>query len=145
MSVAFDITLIGDKKLARKMGDLAVVDQRKVMRKAQREAFRVVLNATKTGVPRDTGRLRKGIKLRALKRSRVRSGVYVRTPTREELGIDPGDDTAYYPAYVEFGHDNVPPVPFMRRAFDANKDRVWRKFHVMLWRGVNDIWGRPTL
>jgi len=141
MGAAFDITLLGDKKLNKAFGALAVIDQRKVMRKSQRAAFKPVLKSAKANAPVRTGKLKKSLKLRALKRSRNRSGVFVRTGTRSELGI-PENAKYYYPAHVELGHSDVAPVPFLRNAFDSNKDRVWRKFHVMLWRGTRDVWGR---
>ena len=141
MPAAFDIRLLGDEKLTKAFAALERVDQRKVMRKAHRAAFKPVLAAAKTYAPvGKTGKLKRFIKLRALKRSRVRTGVFVRTGTRSEMGLPTGDDDPYYPAHVALGQFNVAPVPFMRRAFDNNKDRVWRKFHVMLWRGIKTTW-----
>ena len=164
MAGSFDLQLFGDKKLDKALGDLSRIQQRKVMRTAQRAAFKPLLKQIKSAVPVDTGDLRKSIKLRALKRSRVRSGVYIRTGTRDELNIGHGqaDSVArtrgaggqftstggtrrpgYYPAHVEFGHDGKTPVSYIRATFDANKETIWRRFHTLLWDGIKKVWSSP--
>ena len=73
-----------------------------------------------------TGRLKAAIKVgkpRGIKRGRtVTIGVHRRD-------IDLSDkDGAYYPAFVEYGHGGptpAPPHPFIRPAYDLNKDAAW--------------------
>ena len=142
MAGSFDLQLFGDKKLDKALGDLSRIQQRKVMKTAQRAAFNPLLKQIKAAVPKDTGALRKSIKLRALNRSRVRSGVSIRTGTRSELGI-PEDASGYYPAHVELGHEGATPVAYIRATFDANKETIWRRFHTLLWDGIKKVWSSP--
>lgn len=135
----FKLDLLGDKKLSAALAAVERVPQRRIMRVAMRESYRMVHRAAKQNAPRDTGALRRGIKLRAIKRNRRKVGVGVFLPDRIKLGLDP-DGKWYYPAIVEYGHDNVPPNPFLRNVHDQNKDRVWSRFHRLLWRGILRTW-----
>jgi len=81
--------------------------QKKIGRKATREGAKAVLVRARTLVPVKSGKLRKGLRVRSLKRSRTRFGHKVATPTREYLGIPAKDKhgkvPAYYPAVLEYG------------------------------------------
>jgi len=143
MAKLVDISLTGDKRLQRKLNRLPVVVQRKIVRRAAREAMRPVLATAKQLAPvlqgggppeRVPGLMRDTIKIKALKPStwqkkRHTFGIVVCTAPREVLGIAP-DDPYYYPAAVEFGHEAsgwyaggppVPAYPFMRPAMDQNR------------------------
>lgn len=132
-----NIELLGEPELQRKLDALDRKVQRKVVRKAIREGAKPVLAAAKAKVPVDTGALKAGLKLRALKRSRTGFGVYIRTPTRAELDI-PDDDESYYPAVVEYGAEFSPPQPYMRPAMDENRDRATAKITEVLRTGINE-------
>lgn len=139
MGAAFDISLLGDEALKKAFRELSVIDQRGAFRKSMRVAFKPVLSSAKSNAPVSSGNLKKHLKLRAVKRNRRIAGVVVRTGTREEMGI-PANAKWYYPAHVELGHSNVAPVPYLRNAFDSNKDRVWRDFSTLLWGNIKIIW-----
>ena len=142
MAIGVKIELLGDKKLDAALARLSGPAQKKAFRKSAREAFKPVLAAAKQKVPVDTGKLKKSLKLRSLKRSRGTIGVEVRTGTREELEI-PADEPGYYPMAVEAGTKTQPAQPYIRPAFDENKDLVERRLRAALARNIDEAWNRP--
>lgn len=71
------VVLTGDAELNRKLQALKSTKAKQAIRKASRESLRPVLSSAKSNAPKRSGALRKGIKLRALKRSRSRIGAQV--------------------------------------------------------------------
>lgn len=69
--------LTGDKELNRKLAALKSTKAKQAIRKASRAALRPIHADAKSNAPKNRGDLRKGIKLRALKRSRSRIGAQV--------------------------------------------------------------------
>jgi HK97 gp10 family phage protein len=133
------IYLTGQKELDRQLKGLAVAVQKKLFRKAAREAARPILAAAKKYAPsahkkfknRDkqgrfrstrksrTGTLLKAIKLRAMKRSRSgRIGVQI------TLGEGYFKGKSYYGAFVELGTAKQKEQGFMRRAADDNREKA---------------------
>lgn len=89
----------GDKQLIRKFNELPVKVEKTIARKATREAGRPMLAEAKRNAPVATGKLRKSLKLRALRRSRKgRVGVTVGTSNREFSGEQ------FYGAFQEYGY-----------------------------------------
>lgn len=132
----FDISLLGDAELARKLQALPEKLERKVIRQAIRKGGQPILRTAKANANRLTGAMAKSIKLRAMKRKRGRIGVRIQTGTRLELGIG-ADDRHYYPAIVEFGDGGVrPPFRFMRRALDSNKNASMTTMRDEIARGI---------
>ena len=103
MANFIDIAVIGDKELQRKLKALDEKMQKKIVRKALRQAAKPVLSAARLLCPENTGRLRASLKLKVRRQKRGVFGVEVITGTRQELGIR-ANDPYYYPAAVEFGH-----------------------------------------
>lgn len=111
--------------------------EKKIARRATRAGATVVLNAARSIVGKRTGKLARGLRVRALKRSRKRFGHKVVTPTREYLGIAK-DAKHYYPAVLEYGTKGGrpwksdprkrtkarAPHPFMRPALKNNQGAV---------------------
>lgn len=93
------IIITGDAAADRALKEFATNAQRRIVRKATREGLRPVLTAAKANAPRKSGRLRKSIKLRAMKRSRTKVGARITTGT---AGSDFQGKT-YYGAFQEFG------------------------------------------
>lgn len=135
MSGIVDITLLGDKALARKLARLPGVTQKKIVRKALRQGARPVLAAAKRLCPVRYGVLKGSLKLRTVPRKRGLLGVEVSTGTRTELGI-PESDPGYYPMSVEYGHGRVAAQPFLRPALDENRDRAKRIIGQRLGRDI---------
>jgi hypothetical protein len=69
--------LTGDAELNKKLAALKSSKAKQAVRKASRESLRPIHADAKSNAPKDKGTLRKGIKLRALKRSRSRIGSQV--------------------------------------------------------------------
>ena len=117
----FDISLLGDAELARKLHALPEKVERKVIRQAIRKGGQPILRDAKANANKLTGAMAKNIKLRAMKRKRGRIGVRIQTGTRLEMGIS-ADEGYYYPAIVEFGDGATRRAfRFMRRALDSNQ------------------------
>jgi HK97 gp10 family phage protein len=118
--VAGSIVVTGIKEIDRNLKTLEPKIQRKVLRQAMRSGMKLVMQEALMRVPVLTGLLKRNIKLRAMKRSRSRTGLLV------QIRSDPGfvkpskaGVKYWYPAAVEFGHGTVPPHPFMRPAYDV--------------------------
>lgn len=113
-----DLTFLGDDELAKDMAQLEPKIQRKVLRQAFRAEAKEIAKIAKSLVPVETGELKKSIKVRAMKRSRVRVGYVVMAG----IGIDP--DKRNKAMAVEFGTKDRAATPYLRPAHDQRKDRA---------------------
>jgi len=121
--IAVDISGLGDTRLGKQLAKLEARIQKKIVRKALRTAGKMVLADARARVPVDTGALKKGLKLRAVKSRGGFVGVHITTPRRDELGI-PQSAKHYYPAVLEYGAENHPARPYLRPALDANRSKA---------------------
>ena len=127
----FRVDLKGEEELFKKLRTLRKTMQKKIVRQAQRPAFKIVEQTAKAIVPVETGRLRRSIKTRAVKRSRKRFGVMVRTDVP-------------YAAPVEFGHMRkdgsfVRPRSFLRHSFRIRRPRVKKTFIEQVRAGIRRV------
>ncbi len=100
---SIDFKAFGIKELEAKFRKLPLRMQNKILRPSMRAGAKLVHQAAKSAVPKDTGLLRRSIILKAMKRSRTRIGFVVRTKGREHFGID--DKGKWYrPAIIEYGY-----------------------------------------
>lgn len=135
MAKFIDIRAIGSEKLQADLKALPMAMQRKLIRGGMRKAGNIGLKAAKqAAISYSKGaegrldepqmpKLAKGMKLRALKRSRRGFGLRYVTPTRAELGI-PATTKGYWPAHAELGTKRAPALPFMRWSFDRNEPQM---------------------
>lgn len=120
-----DISLIGDKELEKMFRELPLVVEKRVIRKAQTKAMRVIQRSVLSRVPVLTGTLKRGIKSRALKsRRRGIIGRVLSLPDRASLGVG-ANTKVFYPAAVEYGREGVPAIPFLRGGFDAAEEEAF--------------------
>jgi HK97 gp10 family phage protein len=142
-AIKLDVSVVGERKLARVFNRITATVQKKIMRKALRAGFRPVLASAREkaaavddpSTPSDVMlRVSRLLKLRALKRSRRRIGVAIRTPSRDELGSFDYDH--YPPAHIEMGTSRTPPHPFMRDALHQNEPKTLGILKRELWRGI---------
>lgn len=91
--------LTGSEELNRKLATLKGPQQKAALRKASRTALKPVADQAKANAPKRSGRLRRSIKVRALKRSRSRIGSRVTSS-----GTDNNfKGRTFYGAFQEFG------------------------------------------
>ena len=128
---AVNMTLAGDKALVAKLDALPKVIHNKAVKKASRSLCRRIESIAKATVPtrkkmlRDgsmkaykSGQLKKAIRWKAMKRSRVRQGHVVMVGK----GWFRGD--TFYGAFIELGTEKMRPRPFLRPAATAVRGRI---------------------
>ena len=137
-----NISILGDKLLEQKLHNLIDAVQKRVVRSALRKsAKRTQVRITEN--IRAKGLIKTGKMLEAFQAAKVKSASNNRTilrygpewPLRSELGISAAD-AGYYPAAVEFGHDNVPAYPFVRPALNDHKDDELNKLRSDIGSGI---------
>lgn len=98
--MASDVFITGDKKLDKKLQELGATLAKKYMRKATREVAKDVLKDARSRVRVKTGKLRKSLKVRAMKRrGRMITEIGHVITTGEDLFK--GD--TFYGGFLEFG------------------------------------------
>ncbi|NIO43785.1 MAG: hypothetical protein GTO41_28685 [Burkholderiales bacterium] len=128
----FELKMLGDKDLSRKLSHLANKGQRKVVGKAMRNSgqrikTKVLLALSGQILQERTGRLVNALEMQKLRSRTLRSKqmyiVGLPLPTRAALRI-PVDHKWYYPAALEYGSAkrNIPAFAPFRRTVDANRD-----------------------
>ena len=116
----FDIKLLGDKKLQRKLNKMDKRVAGKVLKQSMKSAMEPVRELAARRAPVRTGKLRKSIRT-AVYSGRNFAGAVVRTGTRAQLGIEPGD-SYYYPSALEYGTSKIRPRSYMRSSlYDRRK------------------------
>lgn len=140
----FDLSLLGDKALERKLERLGRSGARRVLSKALRNSAkrvkqRIVENATGKVL-----HVRRGVLVAALKKGKIRIARAHRSkdirlgyawPTREQLGISEADKN-FYPAAIEYGHGSVPAHPYIRPAVDEHKDQEFEAIRADVRKGI---------
>jgi len=129
-------TVLGLKKLQKRLRKMEPKLRKKLTRKAIRKAGKVVHEAAKERVPKESGDLKKSIKLRALKRSRKnkhRVGVRVISGGRFFQG------EYYYGGHVEYGTSDTAAEPYMRPARDNHKDQVLLVFRTEASKLIREL------
>lgn len=93
------VYLTGDKQADRRLKAIEAKLAGKIVRQATRQALKPVHLAARRNAPKDSGQLRRSIKIRALPRSRSRVGARVTS------GSGKSDFTgeAYYGGFQEWG------------------------------------------
>jgi|GEM_PF-6813710 len=120
------LDLIGDRKLQRQLNALETRQAKTAVNRAMRESAKRLRPKIAAATPVDTGALRREMlkaPIRVLHR-RGQIGVGIHMPTREALGIPPGEK-GYYPNSVEYGFvhaksgKHVPARSYVRRTVDT--------------------------
>jgi HK97 gp10 family phage protein len=109
--------ITGVEKLIEKLQTLKKTKSKAALRKGARAGAKIVATAAKRLAPRRTGDLARGIKVKALRRSRVWTGVAIELKAKD-VGKDV--DTFYAP-FVELGTKNMEAVHFLERAAKQNE------------------------
>lgn len=130
------VILTGDKQLDRRLKNLDAKLGKKVVRQATRKALRPVMLTTKRNAPKDSGVLRKSVKIRALKRSRSRFGSRV-----SGIGGNNFAGTAYYGGFQEWGWKTksgrkIPGKRFMKQAAESKRRSAIVIFKAEVKKGI---------
>ena len=95
--MTFQLRVRGAKDIERRLKQIVPRLRKQVLTKAARVAMRPIMQAAKSRAPRLTGQLKKAIRMRAMKKSRVRVGIYVAGAEQWFQGDQ------FYLAFQEFG------------------------------------------
>lgn len=123
--------LTGNRRLDRLFQTLPVKVQKKVLRKPLREAAKVIQKQAKRNAPKDTGLLRRSLRVRAGRRSRrFKNTVRIVVITGE--GFFKGE--TFYGAFQEFGwklgkrgtpnRRQMPALHYIERAYKAKESEA---------------------
>jgi len=120
MTKLFDMKLEGFEDVLKTLDTLTDKMQKKAMRPALRAGSKIIQKAAKAKSPTLSGKNKRFIKVKSLRRSRNIVGVAIQTGTREQLGI-PRDKFGYYPMILEYGSKDQKKQPFMKPALEENR------------------------
>lgn len=127
----FGITVRGQEQVNQALSTL-MPRLNEVIDAALADVTTQILQAAQANAPQGkTGLLASTLHQQRMKRQRGRLGYVVRTGTRAQLGLKPGE-RGYYPAHVqlgflhtaEFGSRHIAAQPFLRRALRENQAAV---------------------
>jgi len=138
MTKLFDIKIEGFEEVLKTFDTLDDKLQKKVMRPALRAGAKIIQKAAKRLSPTLSGKNKRFIKVKSLKRSRKTIGVAIQTGTRQELGI-PRDEFGYYPMVLEFGSENQKKQPFMKPALKQNHAKATNEIGKAVKSGIAKI------
>lgn len=100
------MTMTGDLSLRHTFRTLKAADAKAALRKGQRAAAKVIAARIKAAAPEKSGAIKRSVKIRAMKRSRVRIGVRIEVK-------------AYYAGFVALGTKNIDANEFIQDAVAA--------------------------
>ncbi len=128
--VGFDISVLGERDLERRLLALEPKLQAKVLGRAMRAGLQEVLQAARAAAPRRSGEMARRLRLRKAKVRRKHGlAYYVRTGTRAEMGI-PREASGYYPSAIHQGFlhkrsgKHIAARPYLKPEFDSRRDRI---------------------
>lgn len=128
MANTVTVKIEGLSQLGARMKELSADMNKKIARAATGAAASVIKKAATSKVPRDTGNLAKNVIAKRIPpgESGLTSQhiVTVRQGKLTEKQKGSGLQDAFYGRFVEFGTVNMPAQPFLRPAFDENKERA---------------------
>jgi HK97 gp10 family phage protein len=136
------VTLEGGAKLERKLKALDAKVSKKIVTKALRAGAKIILTAAKAAAPKQSGTLKKSLKVRAGKRKKGTVRFVVQTATGDFKG------ETYYAAFLEYGHkagsrklENrkvIPAKPYLGPAFDSKKEEAAKAIADSMRHGIKD-------
>jgi hypothetical protein len=116
------IILLGDGIIKEKIKNLSDSEAKNVIQSACREAMKWTQKEAKKLAPKKTGALRRSIRVRATKRSRVRIGARVTTSASDNMY----SGKTFYGAFLEYGWKTKGRKDANRRAASAMTRRLTR-------------------
>lgn len=136
----------GAKETIAALNELGKRIRTKIIKKALREGGKIILREARARAPVKTKKLRKSIKIRVNRAARRRNVIQmtIAPGTREELGISPSRDVAYYPAVLEYGSAkrNIHPRAYMRSAENMRKDQAQKHAEALIREMIKMDWSK---
>lgn len=128
----FNIDFSGFLDVSKELEELSKAESTKVLRQATYAGAAVLRDEVRAKAPSRTGKLARNIMAssqRSRKNGEVSAGVYVRGSNKEGTNSDNSmkakdPRNAYYWRFLEEGTSKMPPVPFIRPAFDSKADEA---------------------
>lgn len=128
MASVTTVRVAGLKELGERMKGVSEDVNRRIGRAAVAAGAKVIADSARTKAPVDTGNLRKNIITKRLPpgESQLTSEyiVTVRKGKITKKQKDRGIKDAFYGRFVEFGTAKTPAQPFLRPAYDENKEKA---------------------
>lgn len=128
MASVVSVKVEGLRELGERMKGLSEAVNNRIARAATAAGAVVIRNAAQAKVPVDTGNLKKNIIVKRLPKgeSPLTSEhiVTVRQGKLTKKQRDKGLEDAYYGKFVEYGTAKMAARPYMRPAFDQNKEKA---------------------
>lgn len=128
MANGVSVKVEGLRELGERMRGLSEQVNNRIARAATAAGAVVIRNAAQAKVPVDTGNLKKNIIVKRLPKgeSSLTSEhiVTVRQGKLTKKQKDKGLEDAYYGKFVEYGTAKMPARPYLRPAFDQNKEKA---------------------
>ena len=126
------VRIEGMPLLTRRLRTLEAKLQKKVIRQAIRKSLKPIQQDAKREAPKNTGALRKSVKIRSFKRSRVRVGAKVTTGTA--TSDFKGDE--FYGAFVNYGTKHIRGNRWLNKVAKKNKRKARRIFTEHVRAGI---------
>ena len=114
----------------------------KVLRKGMREGLKLIAQKAAAEAPVKTGRLRRAMKVMAMKRKAGRIG-FTLMPKRKYLKIADGSEH-YYPAYQEYGTPKMKGKHFMKRAYLSGANSARDTALRLIKQGLDEAVRNPS-
>lgn len=120
------------------LDNLEVKAARRVVSRSQKVAAELMWKQTRRAAPVDMGLLLSSLTVLPLRRKKGRVGFRIGYTNVQQI-VEKSSwqgKRGFYPAFVEYGTKNHPPHPFMRPAFDANKESAKAAIIEELRKGI---------
>lgn len=130
MSTSFVAT--GIEAIDRRLSQLEPKLQKKVIRKAQRAGAKDVLQTAKALAPVKSGRLKKNLKIRSIKRTKGQIGLDIGTASKDFTGDE------FYSSFLIYGTEKIPKGKhdFLTPAYERTNDKVRNRIIQEIQTGI---------
>lgn len=134
--------LIGFKELAAAMRELGPRIARNTLRRSVSSAAAIIRNEAREKSPVDTGEMKKDIMIKRERDTKgemsARYAVFVRSGKKSRLAGKKRDVNrdSFYWRFVEFGTSKMSAKPFLRPAFEAQKENAVKRIGESLDEGI---------
>lgn len=134
MASGFRMQMVGGKELDRALKELPKAMQKSTLVSAMRKAAQPVLKDARARAPVGaTGNLKKSLAIGTKLTGRQAKG-RSRAKSIPQIFIGARWPTGAHAHIIEFGRAGVPARPFLRPAWDANKERVLKSLRGEVWK-----------